>query len=55
MNSRADALAKGVAYGEYSKKNDLILKEDSAREKEEEKLHEVNMVDVSEESDEGCC
>lgn len=55
LNTRADVLQKGVACGEYSKKNELILKEDSTGEKEEEKLHKVNMVDVSEEFDEECC
>ena len=49
LNSQADALAKGVAYGEYSNKNELVLKKDAIEEEEEEeeKLCEVNMIDVS--------
>ena len=46
LNSQAD--------GEYSKKNNLNVKEYSAK-KEEEKLREVNMIDVSEEFEEERC
>ena len=46
LNSQANALTKGAAYGEYAKNNNWSVKEDSAEE-EEEKFREVNMVDIS--------
>ena len=55
LNYHVDTLANGAAYGEYSKKNELVLKKDSVEEEEEEKLCEVNMIDVSEELEEECC
>ena len=54
MNSRANALAKGAASGEYFKKKKLILKEDYVEKEKEERPYEINMVDISNESSEGC-
>ena len=54
LNSRVDTLEKRAAYGEYIKKNSLSLKEDTPKDEEGEKLCEVNMVDVLDESEEEC-
>ena len=54
MNSRADSLAKGAIYREYFRKNKLILKEDLVGKDKEERLYEINMIDVLEESNKGC-
>ena len=53
LNSRADALAKGATYGKYSKKTELIMKEDLTEGKGEGRPYEVNMIDTKEESNEG--
>ena len=47
-------MVKGAAYEEYSKKTELIMKEDLIEEKGEGRLYKVNMIDIAKESSEGC-
>ena len=55
LNSIAYALVKGTAYGEYSKKNKLVVKKDVIEEEKGEKFHEVNMIDDPKKLEEECC
>ena len=50
LNASADGLAKGAAYGEYNRKNNMSLREYIPKEDVEKKTQEINMIDVSEES-----
>ena len=54
LNSRADALAKGVACGEYLKKTKMVMMEDKIERKGMERLYKVNMFDLAKRSSEGC-
>ena len=55
LNASADGLAKGAAYGEYNRKNNMSLREYIPKEDVEKKTEEVNMIDVFEESEDEHC
>ena len=48
LNTRADRLAKGATSGEYRKKTELVIMEDTTEGKGPERLYKMNMINIGE-------